>query len=103
MGIVTVDPDGTVEEWSSLVNPGQRIPPFIEALTGISNAMVEEARLEKSEHGLWPVTEGWFVVNVRDAAWLTEQGAPPVLVHALLAETGRGNRLAPKDVSPRRL
>ncbi len=43
VGIVTVDPDGTVEEWSALVNPGQRIPPFIEALTGISNAMVESA------------------------------------------------------------
>lgn len=43
VGIVTVDPDGTVEEWSSLVNPGQRIPPFIEALTGISNSMVESA------------------------------------------------------------
>jgi DNA polymerase-3 subunit epsilon len=38
VGIVTVDPDGHVEEWSSLVNPGQRIPPFIESLTGISNA-----------------------------------------------------------------
>jgi DNA polymerase-3 subunit epsilon len=44
VGIVTVDPDGHVEEWSSLVNPGQRIPPFIESLTGISNAMVADAR-----------------------------------------------------------
>jgi uncharacterized cupin superfamily protein len=33
--------------------------------------MVEEARLEKNESGLAPVTEGWFVVNVRDAAWYT--------------------------------
>jgi uncharacterized cupin superfamily protein len=33
--------------------------------------MVEEARLEKSDAGLAPVTEGWFVVNVRDAAWVT--------------------------------
>ncbi len=31
--------------------------------------MVEEARLEQNESGLAPVTEGWFVVNVRDAAW----------------------------------
>ena len=31
--------------------------------------MVEEARLERSEHGLSPVTEGWFVLNVRDAPW----------------------------------
>ena len=33
--------------------------------------MVEEARLEQLESGLTPVTEGWFVVNVRDAAWET--------------------------------
>ena len=31
---------------------------------------VREARLEKVESGLAPATEGWFVVNVRDAAWL---------------------------------
>jgi uncharacterized cupin superfamily protein len=31
--------------------------------------MVEEARLVESSSGLTPVTEGWFVVNVRDAAW----------------------------------
>jgi uncharacterized cupin superfamily protein len=35
--------------------------------------MVEEARLEKSEHGLWPATEGWFVVNVRDAPWTSNE------------------------------
>jgi uncharacterized cupin superfamily protein len=32
--------------------------------------MVEEARLEQSELGLEPVTDGWFTVNVREAAWL---------------------------------
>ncbi len=32
--------------------------------------MVEEARLEESDYGLAPVTDGWFVVNVRDAAWV---------------------------------
>ena len=31
---------------------------------------VEEARLEALGSGLAPVTDGWFVVNVRDAAWL---------------------------------
>jgi quercetin dioxygenase-like cupin family protein len=31
---------------------------------------VEEARLEQLEEGLTPVTDGWFVVNVRDAAWV---------------------------------
>jgi uncharacterized cupin superfamily protein len=35
--------------------------------------MVEEARLEQLEAGLTPVTEGWFVVNVRDAAWVTNE------------------------------
>jgi uncharacterized cupin superfamily protein len=35
--------------------------------------MVEEARLEKREYGLAPATEGWFVVNVRDAAWTTNE------------------------------
>jgi uncharacterized cupin superfamily protein len=32
---------------------------------------MEEARLEDSGGGLAPATEGWYVVNVRDAAWLT--------------------------------
>jgi DNA polymerase-3 subunit epsilon len=43
IGIVEVDADGTVREWQQLVNPGIRIPPFIEQLTGISNAMVADA------------------------------------------------------------
>jgi quercetin dioxygenase-like cupin family protein len=32
--------------------------------------MVEEARLEQLDAGLTAVTDGWFVVNVRDAAWV---------------------------------
>lgn len=43
IGIVTVDADGRVDEWQQLVNPGQPISPFIEQLTGISNAMVATA------------------------------------------------------------
>jgi hypothetical protein len=35
--------------------------------------MTEEARLEQLDSGLAPVTDGWFVVNARDAAW---QGHP---------------------------
>ena len=42
IGIVEVSADG-VREWSSLVRPAARIPPFIESLTGISNAMVADA------------------------------------------------------------
>jgi uncharacterized cupin superfamily protein len=34
--------------------------------------MVQEARLERTEYGLAPATEGWFAVNVRDAAWMTD-------------------------------
>ena len=33
--------------------------------------MVEEARLEESGSGLSPVSEGWFVLNLGDAARLT--------------------------------
>ena len=49
VGIVRIEPDsgdgGTlrVSEWSTLVNPGVPIPPAIEALTGITNAMVRDA------------------------------------------------------------
>ena len=34
---------------------------------------VAEARLGQTQYGLAPVTEGWFVVNVRDAAWVTNE------------------------------
>lgn len=43
IGIVEVDEDGSVREWQQLVNPGTRISPFIEQLTGISNRMVAHA------------------------------------------------------------
>jgi DNA polymerase-3 subunit epsilon len=42
VGIVTLT-DGVVEEWSSLVDPGCRIPPAIESLTGITSEMVAGA------------------------------------------------------------
>jgi quercetin dioxygenase-like cupin family protein len=35
--------------------------------------MIEEARLEQTDYGLAPATEGWFVVNVPDAAWVTNE------------------------------
>ncbi len=35
--------------------------------------MVEEARLEQLDAGLTPVTDGWFVVSVPDAAWVTNE------------------------------
>jgi DNA polymerase-3 subunit epsilon len=43
VGIVRVDDALAVSEWSSLVNPERSIPPAIQALTGITNAMVASA------------------------------------------------------------
>ena len=48
VGIVRVDAatDGgppRVSEWSTLVNPGEPIPAVIQALTGITDAMVRDA------------------------------------------------------------
>jgi uncharacterized cupin superfamily protein len=49
---------------------------------------MNEARLEPAASGLVPVSDGWFVVNVRDAAWLSHEsfglrcvfeGSPPTL------------------------
>jgi quercetin dioxygenase-like cupin family protein len=34
---------------------------------------MREARLQDVGSGLAPITDGWFVVNVRDAAWLTNE------------------------------
>jgi uncharacterized cupin superfamily protein len=34
---------------------------------------VNEARLEQTEYGLAPAEDGWFVVGVRDAAWVTNE------------------------------
>lgn len=50
--------------------------------------VVNQARLEDAGSGLAPVSDGWFVVNVRDTAWLTNdafgarcvfEGGMPVL------------------------
>jgi uncharacterized cupin superfamily protein len=35
--------------------------------------MIDEARLEQNEYGTVAATEGWFAVNVRDAAWVTNE------------------------------
>lgn len=42
IGLILVD-GAHVERFASLVNPGQPIPPFIEQMTGISDAMVADA------------------------------------------------------------
>jgi DNA polymerase III subunit epsilon len=43
VGIVRIRDGELIEEWSSLVNPERPIPPYIEAFTGISDAMVAGA------------------------------------------------------------
>jgi hypothetical protein len=44
---------------------------------------MSEARLEGSDSGLAPAEEGWFVVNVRDAEWLTsEDGEKHIFIGA---------------------
>ncbi len=43
LAIIKHDGEQIIDEFSSLVNPGVPIPPFITQLTGITNEMVEEA------------------------------------------------------------
>lgn len=43
IGIVEVAEDGSVSEWSTLVNPEITIPGFIQSMTGITDAMVADA------------------------------------------------------------
>jgi DNA polymerase-3 subunit epsilon len=43
VGVVLLDGGEVVDEWSTLVNPGLRIPSGIAAFTGIDDAMVAEA------------------------------------------------------------
>ena len=60
--------------------------------------MVEEARLEQLDAGLTPVSDGWFVVNVRDGAWVTNEA----LGARTLAWRGRrdGDDLVRRGVRP---
>jgi uncharacterized cupin superfamily protein len=44
--------------------------------------MILEARLERTEHGLVPKGEGWFVLNMRDAEWRHADGRGAVCVVA---------------------
>src|SRR5581483_9274356 len=44
------------------------------AVHGSVPAMTEEARLERVGSGLVPASDGWFVVNAREAAWVEREG-----------------------------
>ena len=50
--------------------------------------MVPEAQLDSTDAGLVPKTEGWFVVNARDARWYHTDGRSAVCVFE--AEEGEG-------------
>ena len=43
IAIVITDGESIIDEYESLVDPDQFIPPFITNLTGITNQMVEDA------------------------------------------------------------
>ena len=68
--IAAVRVEGGVEvaRWSTLVNPGVRIPPFIQGLTGISDAMVQTApAFDEVARQLLDILDGAVLVahNVR--------------------------------------
>jgi uncharacterized cupin superfamily protein len=42
--------------------------------------VVPEARLERTEHGVAPVGEGWYVLNMREAEWRHASGRGAVCV-----------------------
>jgi uncharacterized cupin superfamily protein len=42
--------------------------------------VVREAKLERTEHGLGPTGEGWYVLNMRDAEWRRADGRGAVCV-----------------------
>jgi hypothetical protein len=63
----------------------RRLPPCVNGIypdeTLLSaEAMVPESKLEKTEHGLVPKGEGWFVLNMRDAEWRHVDGRGAVCV-----------------------
>jgi uncharacterized cupin superfamily protein len=44
--------------------------------------VVPESRLQKTEHGLVPTGDGWFVLNMRDAVWRHAAGRGAVCLVA---------------------
>ena len=59
IAVIEVADGEVVSEWSTLVNPGTSIPPAIQALTGITNAMVADApAFEDLAAGLYERLEG---------------------------------------------
>jgi hypothetical protein len=74
--------------------------------------VVTEARLERVESGLAPVTPGWFIVNTADAAWVNNEWSGGVCsfesddfvraaAHRSPEYFGRGERAEPAVAGPR--
>lgn len=62
IGVVRVDENG-VHEWNQLIQPQIRISPFIEQLTGITNAMVADApRFEVVAKELAALLQGYLFI-----------------------------------------
>jgi hypothetical protein len=57
--------------------------------------VINEAPMEKTEYGLLAAAEGWFVVNVRDAAWVTNERLGEACI--LLLVEGEERRLKAWD------
>ena len=59
IAVVAIDNGEVASEWSTLVNPGTSIPPWIQSLTGITNDMVAGAPVfEDLARGLYERLEG---------------------------------------------
>jgi len=58
--------------------------------------MTGEARLESVSSGLVPATDGWFAVNVRDAAWLTNEAFGARCVFEADVPVVRGSAVEPR-------
>ena len=48
IALVKHNPDGSIEEWSSLIKPTKRISPSNQAIHGISPSMVQQAPILKT-------------------------------------------------------
>ncbi|WP_071459942.1 ATP-dependent DNA helicase DinG [Bacillus massilinigeriensis] len=63
VGAVVIENGVITNRFSSLVNPGKEIPPFIESLTGINNEMVKNAPFFKEiAENILSLLEGAFFV-----------------------------------------
>ncbi|NOR82691.1 MAG: hypothetical protein GQ526_04285, partial [Ardenticatenales bacterium] len=63
IGIVRFRGDEILGKWSSLVNPGRRVPPSITELTGITQEEVDEApKLLQVRHNLAQMVKGLTLI-----------------------------------------